>query len=809
MTGLLQDIRYALRQLYKNPGFTAVAVITLALGIGANTAVFSVIDAVMLRPLPYYQPQRLVETKSLNSQDPIPKTISYPDFFDWRAQNHTLEHLVSYHDTSLTLTGLERPVHVDGQVVSWDLFPTLGIQPELGRGFIADEEKVGTRVIVISHALWKSQFASDKSVVGRAVMLSGDLYTVIGVMPSSFRFPVTQPQNDFWTTLAMDNDPKDPNPNTSNRGAHFIGAFGRMKPGVTVAQADQDFKTIAANLAKQYPDSNTKHDSAKVETEIASLMGDTRTALLVVLGAVALVLLIACGNIANLLLGRIRERQREIAMRAALGAARKRIVRQLLAESLTLSLFGGVAGCVLAFVCTPAILSLIGDSVPRAADAGVDLRVLLFAVFLSLLAGVVFGVVPAFTASKTDLVSTLKEAGRSNIAGRDWLRAALIVGQISLGIVLAAGAGLLVTSFAHLLRTDEGFNPDHLLTFYFETPDAQYAKTRPQFYREYFEKLRALPGVKSAGGVLLPPMTDNHAIISFEDPEHPVSKGEQPAADFTTISPEYFNAMQVPLLEGRDFTERDDVKAPQVVIVNQAFAQTFFPGQLAIGKKIKPGAGSGEPPLREIVGVVGNIRISPTQRVLNPAMYIPVSQFSEWCCLYSVVRTSVDPLSLEPSIRQLVSSLDKNIPVTQVRTMKELMFTGLSEPRFAMVLVGTFAGLAMVLIIVGLFGVMTYSVTRRTREIGVRMALGAQRARVLKMVLGEALVLLALGLAIGVAAAMVSTSVLQSMLYGVESRSPLVLVLVSVAVSLAGLAAAYVPAFRATKVDPMVALRYE
>ena len=811
MSGLLQDIRYALRQLYKNPGFTLVAGLTLALGIGANTAVFSVIDAVMLRPLPYHQPERLVELQSVDTKY-IGGTspVSYPDFFDWRSQNHTLNHLISYHDAGYTLTGLERPIRIEGQVVSWDLLPALGVQPELGRGFFADEEKAGTRVILLSHSLWTSQFASDKSILGRAIRLSGDLYTVIGVMPASFRFPMTQSQNDFWTTLAVDNDPKDPNPQTSNRGSHFLSSFGRMKPGVSVAQVDQDFKTIAANLARQYPNSNTDHDSVRVQTEIAALLGNTRFALLVVLGAVALVLLIACGNIANLLLARIRERQREIAMRSALGAARRRIISQLLAESLTLSVLGGAAGCLLAYVCTPIMLSLVGDSVPRAADAGVDVRVLGFAIFLSLLAGIVFGIAPAFVASKTDLVSTLKDGGRSSIAGRDWLRASLIVGQISLGIVLAAGAGLLVASFANLLRAKQGFNPDNLLTYYFETPDAQYQKTRSEFYRNYFEKVRALPGVKSAAGVLFLPMTMDGAIITFEDPEHPLPEGQKSAANFVTVSPEYFNTMQVPMLEGRDFSDRDDEKSPQVIIVNQAFAKTFFPGEDVIGKKIKPGASSDQnPPWREIIGVVGNIRLGATDREIQPAMYVPVNQLTVWCCVHTVVRTSVDPISLEPSVRKLVSSLDKNIPVTHVRTMKELMFSELSQPRFAMALIGTFAALAIVLIVVGLFGVMMYSVTRRTREIGVRMALGAQRTRVLRMVLKEAAILLALGIVIGVVAALISTSVLQSMLYGVESRNPVVLILVSIAVTLAGLAAAYVPAFRAAKVDPMVALRYE
>lgn len=801
----MRDLRYALRQLRKSPGYSLTVLAMLALGIGANTAVFSVVDAVMLRPLPYVQPQRLMAVDASDRGTTHAYNASYPDFFDWRTRNRSFEHLVSYHDNSFTLTGVQHPVHVDAQIVSWDLLPLLGVNPELGRGFAGTDEKKGSHVALISHSLWQSAFGSDRSILGRGIDLSGQTYTVIGVMPATFRFPVDSPHTSLWTSLGADDEDT-----LKNRGMHFLSTMGRLKPGVSVAQADEDMKAIAAQLSKAYPDSNTQHSSVTVIPEIRAMLGDTRALMLIVLGGVALVLLIACGNIANLQLARVRDRQREIAVRSALGAGRAGIVRQLLVESLALGVTGGAAGCALAYAATPAMLRLIGDSVPRAADAGVDWRVLAFAFAISVLSAVVFGLVPAITASKTDLASTLQQGSRGSVSGQDWLRKSVLVAQVALGIVLTAGAGLLIASFVKLTHTSEGFNPDRLLTFTFETPDSAYKETRPEFYREYFERLRAMPGVQAAAGSMLLPMTEDEMHVSFENPEKPMPMGQLPDAELTTASDDLFRTLQVPLIEGRDFNSADTAQAPQVMIVNQAFARKFFPGEDPIGKKLKPGAGNGHgPEWRRIVGVVGNVRHSATQREMEPAMYLPADQLNHWCCLRTVVRTAVDPLSLEPAVRQLVTSMDANIPVTEVHAMNELLSLQLAQSRFAMVLLGAFAALALVLTVVGLYGVMAYSVARRTREIGLRLALGAERARVMRMVLRDAATLLGAGITIGLVAALFSGSLLTRMLYGAGPRDPLILAAVCAGVATAGLLAAYLPALRAASIEPMEALRTE
>lgn len=803
-----RDMRFGVRMLAKKPGLHAAMVIALALGIGANTTVFSVVDAVLLRPLPYAHPERLMEVRSQNSTELQDGAVSYPDFFDWRAQNRGFTEIVSYHGESLTLTGVERPTHLDGEIVSWNLLLMLGVNPELGQGFRSEDEKLGTRVALISHTLWVSQFGSNRKIIGRTIHLGGEAYTIEGVMPSSFRFPADAPQNSFWITLAVDNDGT-PGSITVNRGNHQLAVMGRLKPGVTAPQADAEMKAIAGQLSRKFPASNTHNNSAHAQSELASMLGDTRSLLLVILGAVGLVLLIACGNVGNLLLVRARERAREMAMRSALGADRARLVRQLLVESLILSLIGGSAGCTLAFVSTPAVLRLIGDSVPRAADAGVNIPVLAFALAVSLVSGLLFGLIPAIDSARGDLLSPLKEGGRSETHVRNRLGSVVIVGQVALGIVLTAGAALLVSSYAHLAHSDEGFKPDHLLTFIFETPDSSYMHSRLDFYRRYFEKLRALPGVEAAGGSLTLPMTDNSMHISFENPEHPLPPGQLEDARFDLVFPDYFRTMNIPMLSGRDFTEADTVKGPPVMIVSRSFAMKFLHTENVIGKRLKPEAGNDGPVMREIVGVVGDVRHGAMSRDLDPGYYLPATQFPRACCLYTVARTQVEPLSLELPAKSLVASLDRNIPVTEVRTMEDRIGLELAQPRFAMVLLSVFAGLALALTLVGLYGVMAYSVARRRREIGVRLALGAPRAMVFRMVLRQAAVLVLLGMVLGIAATLASGSLLQAYLYGTGARNPLVLVAVCVLVSATGLVAAFLPARRAMQLDPSVALRYE
>jgi predicted permease len=814
MTILAQDLRYALRQLRNSPGFAAAAVLTLALGIGANTAVFSVVNTVLLKPLPYNEPDRLETVRSMYTRGvPAPGNLSYPDFFDLRARNHTFEHLITSRDTNVILTGAGEPQQLDGEIVTWDFFPALGVQPQLGRGFLQAEEAPGARVVVLSHAFWQRQFGADPGIVGRGITLDRKPYTVVGVAPPGFAFPVNEPGIQLWTTIAADKEaPPGDEPIAVQRGAHLLTALGRLKPGVRIEQARADLDAIAQALAKQYPDSNSNNTRASVQPALETLVGNSREALLILLGAVGMVLLIACANIANLLLARTVARDREMSVRAALGASRGRVLRQLLTESMLLAVLGGLAGTVVAEYALSVVLPIGGKSIPRLAQAGVDGRVFVFSLILVVLTSIVFGLAPAWQASRMDLTASLTERSRGSSQRHDRIRSALVIAQVALGLVLVSGAGLLMASFLHLQRGDLGLKTDHLLTFSFSLPDAQYNPTRQVlFYDQLLDRVRVLPGVQSAAGVWPLPLGGDSATVTFNIEERPEGPSNRPGARMAFATPGYFSTAGIPLLGGRLFNQHDDADAPRVLIVNKAFAEKYFPGENVIGKRITPGAtgpGDSKESVHEIVGVVGSAKLSALDVEPKPIYYFPFRQLV-WMPPPMMVRTSVPPRTLASAVREQVSALDPLVPVFQVRTMDELLSAQVSEQRFQTLLLGCFAGIALLLTTVGLYGVMAYSVTRRTREIGVRIALGASREAVLSMVLRQALRLLVAGLVLGLAGSLAGDRLLRGMLYGVSALDPRVLGLAGLIVALTGLLAAYLPARRAAGVQPMTALRHE
>jgi predicted permease len=801
---LARDVRHAFRQLRKAKGFTASAALTLALGIGATAAVFAVLDAVVLRPLPYGEPDRLVAFGSGNQRGaPQPASLSYPTFFDFRKENRVFDHLVSYRDARFTLNDSLPAIQVVGEIVSWDLFPLLRMQPELGRGFLPEEEKPGTSVVVLSHSLWTSRFGGDQGILGRAIRINGRPFTVAGVAKAGFQFPVDVRAVQLWVTLAQDAA------STGERGARMLDAIGRLKTGVTAEQARTQTDLVAGELARQYPDHRKNLATTWVQPELERIAGSSRKGLWILLGAVALVLLIACANVANLLLARSTERSREFMLRAALGASRLALMRQLLIESLALGLIATAGGILLASIAIQGLLPLVGDSipVPRIAQAGIDGRVLAFSALVALLTSVVFSLAPAFEVIRTDPAGALKE-GAANIArGRHRFRSALVVGQITLGLVLLVGAELLIASFRHLSQQDPGFRTDRLLTFDIGLPEGQYgAAGQIAFYDRLIERLRAIPGVRAVGTGRPLPLQGHEMRAAFDIEERRAAIPDRPRSDIAIVTPGYFGAMGIPLLKGRDFSERDAAGALLVLVVNEAFARKYFSGEDVIGKRIQSGAGPTV--MREIVGVVGNAKQAALGMDPDPIYYFPYKQLP-WGLGTIVLRTAARPAELESAVRAELAGLDRQAAVHQFQTGEDLSARATAGIQFPMVLMGSFAAIALLLTVTGLYGVLSYTVARRRREIGVRIALGAGRREVFGLVLRDAGLLVMAGLILGSAGALGAGRLLGGTVYGVRPGDPLILACACCIMVITSLAAAYVPALRAASVDPMQALRSE
>jgi putative ABC transport system permease protein len=814
MNTLLQDIRFGLRMLLKSPSISIVATIALALGIGATTAIFSVVNAVLLRPLPFPEPDKLVALFETNTQrGQIRGSHSYPNFMDVRAQATVFERVASYHGSDYILTGRGEPARIQGLVATTDLFPLLGVQPLLGRTFLPEEDKGSEngRVAILSEQLFRKRFNSDPSILNQAITLDGRPFTVVGVMPASFEFPIQNEPVELWTTIAGDAAGEEPI--TAQRGAHFLQVIGRLKPGVTQEQAQAELTTIAARLEQQYPDTNTSR-GLRVDSALAALVGDVRPALLILLLAVACVLLIACANVANLLLARATSRHKEMAIRAALGASRRRVIRQLLTESVLLSVVGGAVGLLLAVWWSDLLVALGKDDIPRALHVGIDWRVLGFTLGVSLLTGLIFGLAPAHHSARGELVEALKDGSRGTSDGgrRGGIRNLLVVSELAIAVVLLVVAGLLIQSLWRLRNVNSGLDPHNVLTFNVTLPEVKYNTDRQsQFFIDLKSRLETTPGVQTASTIYPLPLNGDRFVISFEIEGRPLAPKDHPSGEFFTTGVGYFRAMGIPIVKGRDFDDRDKHGSTPVVIVSETFARQIFPNEDPIGKRIKPGISSIENErsmMREIVGVVGDVHNQDLSTAPKPAYYVPQTQvpFNQ---LVAVVKTNAEPHSMISAVTKDVAAMDADVPLFGIKSMEEYLSASVAAPRFNTTLLSIFAGVALVLTIVGLYGVMSYSVVQRTNEIGIRLALGAQSRDVLIMIIKQGSKLIVLGLVIGLAVAFAATRVISSLLFGVTTKDPFTFVAAAVLLAIVALLACYVPAWRATKVDPLEALRYE
>ena len=804
---LLQDLRFGIRVLLKNPGFTIVAIIALALGIGANTAIFSVVNTVLLRPLPYKNPERLVMVWEENSKQGFPRdTPAAANYIDWRDQNHVFEGMAAMTEISFNLTGTGEPERIDGQRVSGTLFQLLGVEPQLGRAFLPEEDRTGAnRVVILSHGLWERRFGSDPTIIGRPINLDGQSFTVVGVMRRGFQFPSRTDQ--LWVPIAFSAK------EAGQRGNHYLEVIARMKPGISLEQAQAEMTTIATRLQQQYPQTNTSI-GAVITPLHEHVVGNIKPALLILLGAVAFVLLIACANVANLLLARAAVRQKEIALRLALGASRSRMTRQFLTESVLLSALGGGVGLVLAIVGLDLLKRFIPPNISQVQAIGIDTKVLLFTILVSIATGLLFGLAPAVQMATSNLNNTLKEGGRDSAAGHhgNRIRGFLIISEVAVSFLLLIGAGLLINSFVRLRHVDPGFRSENLLTMKIALPETRYPdkQRRSLFFDELLRRVGTLPGVASAAVATNLPLTStgNSVGVAIEGHADP-APDRVPIVITRVVSPDYFKTMSIPLLEGRVFTEGDKADSPSAVVISETTARLFWQGENAIGKHLKVGRSTSPNPWLTVVGIVKDVRQYELIIEPKPQMYLPYQQAEFFEPRALVVRTNFDPLSLAATVRQTVWDIDKDQPVSDISSMEEIVSDSVARQRFSMLLLGVFAGLALVLAAVGIYGVMSYSVAQQTREIGIRMALGAQRSDVLKMTVGQGLRLVLTGVAIGLAAAFVLTRVMATLLFGVSPTDPLTFVSISIVLIGVAVLASYIPALRATRVDPMFALRYE
>jgi putative ABC transport system permease protein len=818
MRSLLHDLRYAGRLLVRSPAFTLLTVLTLALGIGANAAIFSVVDGVLLAPLPYRQPDRLM---SIYSQFPglgFDKFwVSAPEYLEFRRWSTSFQNVGAYVTGEVNVEGRDQPLRVRAAAATASLFATLAVDPVLGRAFTEAEDLPNAeRTVVLSHGLWKRAFAGDPGVVGTRVVIDGEPRTILGVMPPSF--DIGSQRIELWAPLAL--DPASP----GNRGGHFLYLVGRLKPGATFASARSELDGLIARWQKEFPENHAPHPENHrlvIKPLLEDLVGDVRPRVVMLAVAVGLVLLIACLNVANLLLARAEGRQREIAIRTALGAARGRLLRQFLTESVLLSLCGGVLGLLLAVWGVKAIVALNAESIPRVEAVGVDARAVGFTLGLSLLTGLLFGLAPALHVRGAAFFASLKEGTARSTAGvvSQWFRRALVVVEITLATLLVIGAGLLLKSFWMLQQVSPGFESGGVLTFRVALPDATYPEDPKviAFWQELTARLGALPGVEGAAAMTgLPPKRDVNANdTEFEGVPGPPDGPIQNVDYWQFVTRDYFKTMKIPLIEGRLFEPTDAAGSPGVVIVNQTLAKVFWPNQSPIGRRVRaPGPDDAPPPWLTVIGVVADVKNGGLDQKTGTELYFLQDQTAETAgfsadTMNVVVRTQRDPLALADMVRQEVGRMDPALPLAGLRPMEEVLFKSIASPRLLMVLVMLFAAVALALAAIGTYGVLSYAVEQRTREIGIRMALGAQVGQVLRMILSQGAVLVGLGLALGVAGALALQKVLASLLFGVTPTDPLIFGTVIVLLALVSLLACWWPARRAARVDPLVALRYE